>query len=316
MKRILHSKHSYNLLLIGVMLLLIMLFSALTPFFFTAENFKNVLNQASMYIFLTLGMTFVIASGQIDLSVGAIIGFVGMAVSNFLYHGMSAIPAIFLGLIVGTLLGALNGVLVAYLRINSFIVTLCSMTIMRGIIILIMNSKNNYGFGPVLGFIGAGKIGMINMPILMALIAVAVSAFLLNLTKFGSYTLFLGTNEIALSRSGVNTRAYRVIVFSLSGLMAAIAGIIIMGRLDSVMPLAGQGYEMDAIAAVILGGVMMSGGKASISGPFIACIIMSIIKAGLTLVNISPYYQQIITGIIILVSVLISGRDERRRMEV
>lgn len=310
------SKLSYNILLIGVMLLMGVVMSVLTPYFLTVDNFRNVLSQASTYIFLTLGMTFIIASGQIDLSVGAIIGFVGMTVSNLMYFGLAPIPSVLLGLVVGTILGAVNGWMVAYLKINSFIVTLCSMTIMRGIIIIVMNSKNNFGFGPVLAFIGAGKIGIINMPILMAIIAALVSGVLLNCTKFGNYSLFLGTNEIALSRFGVNNKKYRIGIFAFSGLMAAISGVVIMGRLDSVMPLAGQGYEMDAIAAVILGGVPMQGGKASISGPFIACIILSMIKSGLTLLGVNSNYQSIITGAIIIVSVLISGRNERKKLEV
>ena len=312
----LKSKISYNVLLVAVMIVLGIILSILSPYFFTADNFRNVLGQASTYIFITLGMAFVIASGQIDLSVGAVIGFTGMVVSNLLYVGVPPIPAVLLGLLVGAGLGALNGWFVAYLKINSFIVTICSMSIMRGIIIIVMNSKNNFGFGPILGFIGAGRIGIINMPILLALIASLIAAFLLNLTKFGNYSLFLGTNEVALNRFGVNTKRYRVAVFAFSGLMAAVSGVIVMGRLDSVMPLAGQGYEMDAIAAVILGGVLMEGGKGNISGPVIACIILSMINAGLTLIGINSNYQSIITGVIIIASVLISGRDMRKRLEV
>ncbi len=316
MNKILKSKYSYNVLLIGVMAAIGIVMSILSPYYFTAENFRNVMGQASTYIFLTLGMTFVIASGQIDLSIGAIIGFVGMVVSNLMYLGMSAIPAVLIGLFVGTLLGMLNGWLVAYLKVNSFIVTLCTTTIMRGIIILVMNSKNNFGFGAVLAFIGAGRIGVFTMPILMSLFAAAVSAVLLNCTKFGLYSCFLGSNELDLSRFGVNSRRYRVGIFAFSGLMAAISGVVIMGRLDSVMPLAGQGYEMDAIAAVILGGVPMQGGKATISGPLIACIILSMIKSGLTLLGVNSNYQSIITGIVIIISVLISGRNDRKKMEV
>lgn len=314
--KVLKSKYSYNILLVGVMILIVIIMSFITPYFFTVENFRNVLSQASTYIFLTLGMTLIIASGQIDLSVGAIIGFVGMVVSNLMYLGLSPIPSVLIGLVVGSILGAVNGWLVAYLKINSFIVTLCTMTIMRGVVIIIMNSKNNFGFGPVMAFIGAGKIGVINMPILMAIIATGITAVLLNCTRFGIYTMFLGSNEIALSRFGVNNKKYRVGIFAFSGLMAAISGVVIMGRLDSVMPLAGQGYEMDAIAAVILGGVPMQGGKATVSGPVVACIILSMIKSGLTLIGVNTNYQSIVTGIIIIVSVLISGRSERKKLEV
>ena len=214
------------------------------------------------------------------------------------------------------LIGLINGWLVAYVKINSFIVTLCSMTVLRGVILLVMNSKTLYGFGKLYGFIGAGDIGPINFPILLALITVVISGFILAKTKYGNYCLFLGANEVALSRMGVNSKKYKLWVFAFSGLLAAVAGTVVMGRLDSAEPLAGTGYEMDAIAAVILGGTVLEGGKGSIIGPFIACLILNIISDGLTLLSISTHYQEIITGVIIVVSVLISSRDKIKRREV
>ena len=218
---------SYDALLILITIFLILVMSCLSPYFLTMTNFKNVLNQSSLFIFLVIGMTFIIISGNIDLSVG---------------------------------------------------------------ILLVMNSKTLYGFGKLYGFIGAGDIGPINFPILLALITVAISGFILAKTKYGNYCLFLGANEVALSRMGVNSKKYKLWVFAFSGLLAAVAGTVVMGRLDSAEPLAGTGYEMDAIAAVILGGTVLEGGKGNIIGPFIACLIV--------------------------VSVLISSRDKIKRREV
>ena len=307
---------SYDALLILITIFLILVMSCLSPYFLTMTNFKNVLNQSSLFIFLVIGMTFIIISGNIDLSVGATIGFTGMVMSNLYYVGIPDWLCIFAGLITGLLIGLINGWLVAYVKINSFIVTLCSMTVLRGIILLVMNSKTLYGFGKLYGFIGAGDIGPINFPILLALITVVISGFILVETKYGNYCLFLGANEVALSRMGVNSKKYKLWVFAFSGLLAAVAGVVVMGRLDSAEPLAGTGYEMDAIAAVILGGTVLEGGKGNIIGPFIACLILNIISDGLTLLSISTHYQEIITGVIIVVSVLISSRDKIKRREV
>ncbi|WLD75708.1 ABC transporter permease [Mogibacterium neglectum] len=307
---------SYDALLILITIFLILVMSCLSPYFLTMTNFKNVLNQSSLFIFLVIGMTFIIISGNIDLSVGATIGFTGMVMSNLYYVGIPDWLCIFAGLITGLLIGLINGWLVAYVKINSFIVTLCSMTVLRGVILLVMNSKTLYGFGKLYGFIGAGDIGPINFPILLALITVVISGFILAETKYGNYCLFLGANEVALSRMGVNSKKYKLWVFAFSGLLAAVAGVVVMGRLDSAEPLAGTGYEMDAIAAVILGGTVLEGGKGNIIGPFIACLILNIISDGLTLLSISSHYQEIITGVIIVVSVLISSRDKIKRREV
>lgn len=154
------------------------------------------------------------------------------------------------------------------------------------------------------------------MPIILSLVIATVGGVLLHRTIFGNYCLFIGTNEIALNRSGVNVKKYKIIIFALCGLCASVAGLIITARLNSAEPLAGQGYEMDAIAASILGGTSMQGGKGNIIGTIIACLILNIMKNGLTLLAISSHYQEILTGLILLISVLISESEQRRRSEV
>lgn len=312
---LLNSRRSYTLLLLGVMLVLSVFMSLISPYFLTPLNIKNLFNQSSVYLLLTIGMTFVIASGEIDLSGGAIIGFSGMIMSNLYYWGVPGVPCVIVGLASSALVGVINGFFVAHFKINSFIVTLCSMSIMRGIILVVMNSRTRFGFGDVFAFLGAGDLGPINMPILIALLVSLVAYFVMAHTKFGNYSLFLGTNEVALSRAGVNTRRQKIAIFAVSGLLAGVAGVVVMGRLNSAEPLAGQGYEMDAIAAVILGGMVLEGGKGNVTGPFVACLILNIIKNGLVLVRVSTHYQEIVTGAIIIIAVIISSREHRRRSE-
>lgn len=290
--------------------------AAASPYFFSWKNCRNVLNQSAIYLVLSIGMTFVICAGQIDLSVGAIIGFSGMTMGLLCQAEVPAAAAIFCGLAVSAWIGAVNGTLIAYGKINSFIVTLSMMTILRGIILILTKAKSIFGFGPAFTFIGSGKVGPVNIPIVISLSIAVIGAVILHKTRFGNYCLFIGSNEVALNRSGVNVRKYKILLFSLCGLCAGTAGLIVTARLNSAEPLAGQGYEMDAIAATILGGTSMQGGKGSVIGTVIACFILNVMKNGLTLLAISSHYQEILTGLILLLSVLISESKQRKKSEV
>ena len=316
MKKSKLKEYSYTFILLGVLLVVIFIMAIMSPYFFTWKNCRNILNQSAIYLVLSIGMTFVICAGQIDLSVGAIIGFSGVCVGLLLNQGVSPIWAILIELLIGVIVGIVNGIFVAYGKINSFIVTLGMMTILRGITLILTNSSSVFGFGNIITFIGSGKIGPVNMPIILSLVIATMGGVLLHRTTFGNYCLFIGTNEIALNRSGVNVKKYKIIIFALCGLCASVAGLIITARLNSAEPLAGQGYEMDAIAASILGGTSMQGGKGNIIGTIIACLILNIMKNGLTLLAISSHYQEILTGLILLISVLISESEQRRRSEV
>lgn len=316
MKKSKLKEYSYTFILLGVLLVVIFIMAIMSSYFFSWKNCRNILNQSAIYLVLSIGMTFVICAGQIDLSVGAIIGFSGVCVGLLLNQGVSPIWAILIQLLIGVIVGIVNGIFVAYGKINSFIVTLGMMTILRGITLILTNSSSVFGFGNIITFIGSGKIGPVNMPIILSLVIATVGGVLLHRTTFGNYCLFIGTNEIALNRSGVNVKKYKIIIFALCGLCASVAGLIITARLNSAEPLAGQGYEMDAIAASILGGTSMQGGKGNIIGTIIACLILNIMKNGLTLLAISSHYQEILTGLILLISVLISESEQRRRSEV
>ena len=310
------QEHSYTLILLVVLVLLIAVMATVSPYFFTWKNCRNILNQSAIYLVLSIGMTFVISAGQIELSVGATIGFSGMMMGLLYKAGIPAIGAIILGLVCAAMIGWINGVVISYGKINSFIVTLSMMTILRGLILIWTNSNSIFGFGPVFTFIGSGKIGPVNMPIVISLVIAALGAMILHKTKFGNYCLFIGSNEVAVNRSGVNVRKYKTLIFTLCGFCAGVAGAIVTARLNSAEPLAGQGYEMDAIAATILGGTSMQGGKGNVIGTVIACFILNILKNGLTLLAISSHYQEILTGIILIASVLISESNQRKKKEV
>ena len=310
------TDYSYTLILLAVMILVIIIMSIASPYFFSWKNCRNILNQSAIYLVLSIGMTFIISAGQIDLSVGSIIGFAGMSMGILYQSGVPAVAAILLGLVISAGIGAVNGCMVAYGKINSFIATLSMMTILRGIILIVTNSSSIFGFGPVFVFVGSGKIGPVNMPIVISVIIAVIGAIILHKTKFGNYCLFIGANEVALNRFGVDVKKYKIALFTLCGFCAGVAGLIVTSRLNSAEPLAGQGYEMDAIAAAILGGTSMSGGKGSIVGTIIACFILNIMKNGLTLIAISSHYQQILTGVILIVSVLISESNQRKKSEV
>lgn len=314
-KRKLHE-NSYTLFLFAVLILLIVVIATVSPYFFSWRNFRNILNQSAIYLVIAVGMTFVISAGQIDLSVGAIIGFSGMLMGIFSKLGLPEPVVIVLGLICAMLIGIMNGFIVSYGKINSFIVTLSTMTILRGFILIWTNSKAIFGFGSIFTFIGSGKVGPVNMPIIISIIVAITGAIILHKTKFGNYCLFIGANDIALNRSGINVKKYKIMIFSLCGLCAGIAGMIVTARLNSAEPLSGQGYEMDAIAATILGGTSMQGGKGNIIGTVIACFILNILKNGLTLLAISSHYQEVLTGIILIMSVLISEFNQRKKKEV
>lgn len=307
--------HAYTLLLIGVLFVLFVAMSAASPFFFNVKNMSNLLSQNATYLILAVGMTFVISAGEIDLSVGSIVGFSGMVLGMLCQAGCPQVLALVLGILTGALLGTVNGLVVAFGKINSFIVTLGTMTILRGIVLIATNAKSIFGFGSIIAAIGGARFGIFSVPVIISLTVAVLGMVFLHWTKFGTYVLFLGTNPKALGRSGVSVKKYQVLTFALSGLCAGLAGVIIAARLNSAEPLAGQGYEMEAIAAAILGGTSIKGGKGSIVGTIVACFIISVSENGLQLLSISTHYQEIFTGTIMILAVLLSQRRDVKDRE-
>lgn len=309
------SRSFPQILLTIVLIVLIIALSVASEYFFTWTNFRNILDQCSVYLILSLGMTFVIASGGIDLSVGSVAGMSGVIMAVLMKAGLPVLPAVVLGILSGIISGIANGAIVSMLKINPFITTLATMTITRGIALVLTGGVSIYGFAQSFKWWGTGTIGLLNPPIVISLVFTAIAVVIMGRTLWGKYSLALGSNAEALRRSGVNIKGYRISIYAISGLCAAIAGLIMTARLNSAAPLAGSGYEMDAIAAVVLGGGSLNGGRGSIIGTFIACFTLSVLRNGLTILSIPTYYQQLITGVIILLAIIIAEIRNRREKE-
>ena len=309
------SRSFPQILLTIVLIVLIIALSVASEYFFTWINFRNILDQCSVYLILSLGMTFVIASGGIDLSVGSVAGMSGVIMAVLMKAGMPVLPAVILGILSGIISGIANGAIISMLKINPCITTLATMTITRGIALVLTGGVSIYGFAQSFKWWGTGTIGPLNPPIVISLVFTAIAAVIMGRTLWGKYSLALGSNAEALRRSGVNIKGYRISIYAISGFCAAIAGLIMTARLNSAAPLAGSGYEMDAIAAVVLGGGSLNGGSGSIIGTFIACFTLSVLRNGLTILSIPTYYQQLITGVIILLAIIIAEVRNRREKE-
>lgn len=324
------QKYSTRLLLLAVIIVMIIILANLSPFFLTLKNVKNILNQTSTYLILSLGMTYVICAGGIDLSVGSIMGISAVIMGFSMHAGLPVGLAVLLGLIVGTAVGVVNGLLVSRLKINALIVTLSMMWVVRGAVLLITDARPVYGFEKGFTFWGGATsffslftdnvanplLNIINPPIAISLIMTVIFMIVLEKTRLGLYCFALGSNERSLHQCGVNINKYKIIVYAISGLSAALAGLIVAARLNTAEPLAGAGYEMDAIAAVVLGGTWIQGGSGSIGGTFLACLILAIIGNGLTILSISSNYQQLLTGLIVLVAVSVAESRKRKKREV
>jgi len=295
------------------LIILVILVTALSPGFIQPSNLLNLLRQVSINAVIAFGMTFVILTGGIDLSVGSILALTGAVTASMLASGVSAVIALLVGLLMGGLLGFLNGILIAYGKAAPFIATLATMTIFRGATYVFTNGnpitgpKMNNSF--LFQFMGRGYILGIPVPIFIMAIVYLILYILLHKTTFGRKTYALGGNEQAAYIAGVKTKIVTMWIYTISGLMAALAGIILTSRLSSAQPDAGTSYEMDAIAAVVLGGTSLAGGKGRIFGTLIGALIIGTLNNGMNLLGISSFYQQIVKGIVILIAVLLDRRS-------
>ncbi|GEO46126.1 ABC transporter permease subunit [Companilactobacillus kimchii] len=295
------------------LIILIILVTALSPGFIQPSNLLNLLRQVSINAVIAFGMTFVILTGGIDLSVGSILALTGAVTASMLASGTSAIIALLVGFLMGGLLGFLNGVLIAYGKAAPFIATLATMTIFRGATYVFTNgnpitgAKMNNSF--LFQFMGRGYLLGIPVPIFIMAIVYLILYVLLHKTTFGRKTYALGGNEQAAYIAGVKTKIVTMWIYTISGLMASLAGIILTSRLSSAQPDAGTSYEMDAIAAVVLGGTSLAGGKGRIFGTLIGALIIGTLNNGMNLLGISSFYQQIVKGIVILIAVLLDRRS-------
>ena len=276
--------------------------------FLTANNLLNLLLQVTSNALIAFGMTFVILTGGIDLSVGSILALSSALTAGLLGSGMPVTLAILISLILGCILGMMNGLLISYGKLAPFIVTLATMTIFRGATLVYTNGNPiTKGLSDtfLFQFLGQGYIVGIPFPVIIMFIVFIVLYVLLHKTAFGKSVYAIGGNEKAAYISGVKLNKVKIIIYSISGMMASISGLIITSRLSSAQPTAGASYEMDAIAAVVLGGTSLSGGKGRILGTLIGALIIGVLNNGLNIIGVSAFWQQVVKGVVILIAVLI-----------
>ena len=277
----------------------------------TLSNWSNILRQVSINGIIAVGATIVILTGGIDLSVGAVMALSMTCVAGALLAGIPPILAILMALIVGTLCGAVNGVLVSYLRLPAIIVTLAMMEIPRGIALLYTGGYPLANLPPAFAFWGQGQVLGIDTPIVIMLVVFFAAYLLLNQYPSGRYIYGIGGNEEAVRLSGIRVRQYKFIAYTLSGLTAAVSGVVLCSRLMSGQPGAGIGFELDAIAAVVLGGTAITGGRGHIFGTLIGAVTLGVLNNGLNLMEVSPYTQRVVKGAIILLAIYTSTVKRR-----
>lgn len=292
------------------LILLIVVISIMNSAFLDLSNLLNLLRQVSINGLIAFGMTFVILTGGIDLSVGSILALSSAFTAILITSGLNPIVALIVGVLGGFLLGVFNGVLVTFGSMAPFIATLATMTIFRGLTLVVTdgNPITNLGDSYMFQLFGKGYFFGIPVPAVTMIIVFIILAIILQKTTFGRHTYAIGGNEVASKISGIKVNRVKILIYGISGLMSALAGAILTSRLNSAQPTAGTSYELDAIAAVVLGGTSLTGGKGRIVGTFIGVLIIGVLNNGLNLLGVSSFYQQVVKGIVILIAVLIDRK--------
>ncbi len=292
------------------LLVICVILSVATPYFFTVQNLVIVLRQVSVNGILAIGVTFVIIAGGIDLSLGSVVALTGVAAASFAHTGAyPLIVPLLIGLLTGALVGVINGLTITLGRVAPFIVTLGMMTMARGLALVWSNGRPVTNLSPAFNFIGGGDVLYIPVPILLFVLVIFVAYILLNYTTTGRYIYAVGGNEQAARASGIRVNAVKMFAYIMCSGLAALAGIVLAARITTGQPNAGIAYELDAIAAVVIGGTSLLGGRGTVTGTVIGVLIIGVINNGLDLLNVSSYYQQIIKGVIIIGAVLIDRKN-------
>ncbi|WP_010273400.1 ABC transporter permease [Paenibacillus senegalensis] len=310
------KKHSSDLMrrygIIIILLLMVLILSSISDAFLTWNNIMNVLRQVSIIGILAVGMTFIILTGGIDLSIGSLMAVSAVIAASVLQNNPDMVLlAIVLGMLASGALSGVSGTLTAKLNVAPFVATLAMMTIARGLALIYTNGRPiGIDSKPFL-FLGQGYIGPVPTPVVIFVSVCIIFGIILTKTKFGRYVYAIGGNENAAKISGVNVPRAKITVYILNGLLAGLAGILLASRISSGQPNSGMGYELDAIAAVVIGGTSLFGGVGTLTGTIVGVLIIGIINNGLNLLDVSSYYQQIIKGVIIAGAVILDQRAKK-----
>ncbi|WNX86250.1 ribose ABC transporter permease [Agathobaculum sp. NTUH-O15-33] len=296
---------------ICALIIMVLLLSVFAESFFSASNFLTILRTVSTNGIIAVGVTFVILTGGIDLSVGSGLALCGaFAAATFNGTGSSVLAAV-VALVTGLILGLFNGVLIAFFDVPPFIQTLVTMTAARGIVYIFCDGTPIPEVGAFIGGIGRGRVLGIPNPVILTVIVFAVGWFLLNKTTLGRYVYAIGGNEECTKLSGVNVRRYKMMPYIISGVTSALACLILIGRLNSAQPSMGDKFEMDAIAAVVVGGTSLSGGSGTMVGTLVGALIIGVLMNGMNMLGVDSYAQYIVKGAVILFAVLLETRKNK-----
>jgi ribose transport system permease protein len=291
--------------------------------FFTVTNGWTVMRQISVNVCISVGMTLVVLTAGIDLSVGSILALCGAVTASLLKNGIEVpgfdlfigftlLGAIIVGILIGSLLGAFNGWAITRFKVPPFVATLAMLTIGRGLTKLWTGGFPISGLGKSFAVIGTEWFLGIPVPVWISAFVVFIAIIITNKTKIGRYIYAIGGNESAARLSGINIKKIKIIVYAIAGALAAVGGLLVTSRLDSAQPNAGASYELDAIAAVVIGGTSLSGGKGKIMGTVLGAIIIGVLNNGLVLLDVSPFWQQVVKGLVILLAVVIDKTGSKQ----
>ena len=294
------------------LILLVIIISVLNSAFLEPSNLFNLLRQVSINGLIAFGMTFVILTGGIDLSVGSTLALSSALIAILMVSGVDSMIALLVGCILGAILGAINGLLITLGKMAPFIATLATMTVFIGLTLVITdgNPITNLNGSYAFQLFGRGYFLGIPVPAVTMFITFIILYIMLHKTIFGRQTYAMGGNEKAAFISGIKVNKLKIMIYSLAGLMSAMAGAILTSRLNSAQPTAGMSYELDAIAAVVLGGTSLTGGKGRILGTLIGVLIIGVLNNGLNLLGVSSFYQQVVKGVVIIIAVLIDRKNK------
>lgn len=283
-----------------VLLFEIIFFAVASPYFLSVSNLTNVLRQVSIVGIMAVGMTFVILTGGVDLSIGGVTACVGVVCAKLMTSGWHPVFAILVALCFAAVVGTINAAFTHEFKLNSMIVTLATLQILKGISYIVTKAIPIYGFTASFKVIGQGYLCGIPIPIIIMVVFYVVAYIVLTYTKFGQSIYAIGGNEEAVRLTGINIRACKYLAYILCSVVSAVAGIVLLSRVNTAQPSAGNGYEMDVIAGAVLGGISMSGGEGKITGVFAGVLVMAILSNGMMMMDVSEYWQWVIKGVVML----------------
>ena len=296
-----------------VLFVMIAFFTYESPAFMTRENIFNIFRQVSVVGIAAVGMTFVMLTGGIDLSVGSIIGVTGIITASLMVMGLHPVFAVIIALVAGIFMGLFNAFIINEFHVPPLIVTLGMMTTLRGVAYFVTNGLPVFGFTESFTILGQGYIWIIPIPVIIMALAFFVGYLILNKFTIGRYIYGIGGNEEASRLSGINIKKMKYFVYSVSGLLCGIAGVVLLSRTNSGQPKAGTSYEMDIITAVVLGGVSITGGEGKITGVMAGVLIMGVLSNGMIITNVGDYAQRIVQGLVLIIAVAFECYNKNRR---